>query len=136
MEQDKLLWKGDLNGRYTVRANVTLLEGTSYKTTPWKLLWNKLVPPKVSFFSWEVWWEKTLTTKHLKKRGFQLASRCPLCGKAEENLNHLLIHCPSLWSLWEGLIYVSGLCWLFPFAVKYLFLKWTSFSVRKKSKNL
>ena len=110
MEQDKLLWKGDLNGRYTIRANVTLLEGFSDRTTPWKMLWNNLVPLKVSFFAWEVWWEKILTTEHLKKRGFQLASRCPLCGKAEENLNQLLIHCPSVWSLWEGLIYVLDLC--------------------------
>ena len=30
-----------------------------------------------------------LTMEHLKKRGFQLASRCPLCGKALEELNHL-----------------------------------------------
>ena len=93
MEQDKLLWKGDLNGHYTGRANVTLMEGAMDKTAPCKLLWNNLVPPKVSFFAWEVWWEKILTTEHLKKRGFQLTSRCPLSGKAEENLNHLLIHC-------------------------------------------
>ena len=126
MEQDKLLWNGDLNGHYTVWANVTLLEGAADKTAPWKLLWN---------IAWEVWWEKILTTEHLKKRGFQLASRCPLCGKAEENLNHLLIHCPSVWSLWEGLIYVPGLRWVWPFTVKDLFF-WTSFPVRKKIKNL
>ena len=35
-------------------------------------------------------------TEHLKKRGFQLVSRCPLCGKAEDELNHILIHCPSV----------------------------------------
>ena len=29
-------------------------------------------------------------------RGFQLASKCPLCGKAKEELNHILIHCPSV----------------------------------------
>ena len=49
-------------GHYTVRANVNLLEGASVSTPPWKLLWNNLVPPKVSFFAWEVWWEKILTT--------------------------------------------------------------------------
>ena len=81
-------------------------------------------------------WEKILTIEHLKKRGFQLARRCLLCGEAKENLNHLLIHCPSVWSPWEGLIYVSGLCWVCPFTVKDLFLEWTSFPVRKKIKNL
>ena len=50
--------------------------------------------------------------EHLKKRGFQLASRCPLCGKAEEELNHLLIHCLSIWGLWEGLISIVGLEWV------------------------
>ena len=49
MEENKLLWKGDLNGKDTVRVSVTLLEGASNKTAPWKLLWNNLVPPKVSF---------------------------------------------------------------------------------------
>ena len=28
----------------------------------------------------------------LKKRGFQFASKYPLCGKADKELNHLLIH--------------------------------------------
>ena len=61
--------------------------------------------------------------EHLKKRGFQLASRCPLCGEAEENMNHLLIHCPSIWGLWEGLIYAPGFVWVCPFAVKDLLLE-------------
>ena len=39
-------------------------------TAPWKLLWNNLVPLKVSFFAWEVWWEKILTIEHIKKGGF------------------------------------------------------------------
>ena len=29
-----------------------------------------------------------------KKKGFQLASRCPLCKEDEENFDHLLLHCP------------------------------------------
>ena len=69
-----------------------------------KILWNSCVPPKVCIFAWEVWWGKVLTMDQLKKGGFQMASRCPLCGKAEEVLDHLLIHCPSIWGLWFGLI--------------------------------
>ena len=47
-----------------------------------------------------------LTMKLLKKRGFQLASRFLLCGKAEEELNHTA---PSVLGLWEGLISIPGI---------------------------
>ena len=95
-EKDKLFWKGDKECTYTVKANVTRLEKVSGRTAPMNMLWNSCVPPKVCFYAWEVWWGKVFTTKHLKKWGFQLANRCPLCGKAEEELNHILIHCPSV----------------------------------------
>ena len=49
-------------------------------------------------------------------------------------MNSLLIHCPSIWSLWEGRIHVLGLFWIRPFVVKDLLLKLTSFPVRKKIK--
>ena len=63
-----------------------------------------------------------LTTKNLKNRGFQLASRCPLCGKDEEELNHILIHCPSIWGLWEGLISIPNIDWVCPLLAKDLVL--------------
>ena len=108
-EKDKLFWKGDKEGRYTDKANVVRLEKVSGWSAPVNMLWNSCVPPKVCFYAWEVWWGKVLTMKHLKKRGFQLASRCPLCGKAEEELNHILIYCPTVWGLWEGLISIPGI---------------------------
>ena len=54
-ENDRLFWKGDKKGMYTVRANASLLEGDANKTAPVKILWNGCVPPKVYFFAWEVW---------------------------------------------------------------------------------
>ena len=81
---------------YTIRANAALLEGDNRSTPPLDMLWNNYMPPKVCFSMWEVWWGKVLTTENLKKRGFRLASKCPLCGKAEEELNHLFFHCPSI----------------------------------------
>ena len=84
---------------YTVRVNVVLLEDKLDRQAPMKMLWNSCVPPKVSFFAWEAWWGKVHTSMHLKKRGFHLASRCPLYSKADEELNPLLIHCPSVWGL-------------------------------------
>ena len=38
MEKNRLIWMRDSNGRYTIGANVTLLEGVSDRKAPWKLL--------------------------------------------------------------------------------------------------
>ena len=109
------------------------LEEVSGRTAPVNMLWNSCVTPKVFFYAWEVWWGKVLTTKHLKE-GFQLANRCPLCGKAEEELNHILIHCPSIWGLWEELISIPGIDWVCPLLAKDLLLGWSCFSIRKKAR--
>ena len=112
------------------------MEDNSRRTTPRNMLWNSCVPPKVCFFAWEAWWGRVLTTMHLKKRGFQMASRCPLCGRANEELNHLLIHCPSVWRLWEGLISIRGFSWACPYSKQNLFLGWFVFPIRERAKKL
>ena len=57
------------------------------------------IPSKMGFFAWKAWWDKVLTMSNLKRRGIPLASRCPLCGEAEEDIHHLLIHCSMIWEL-------------------------------------
>ena len=64
----------DKKGQYTVKANYKLLAGDDVHVLPADLIWNSCVPPKVSVFTWEVWWGKVLTINQLKKGGFQLTS--------------------------------------------------------------
>ena len=68
----------------------------------------------------------------LKKRGFQLESRCPLCKEVEENIDHILLHCPSVWGFGAALISLQGMEWVCPFLVKYLMVGWATFPIRKK----
>ena len=58
------------NGSFSVKTCFDLLEGGSQQLVPIKMLWNPIVPTKVRFFAWEVWWGKILTMDQLKKRGF------------------------------------------------------------------
>ena len=51
--RDRLFWKGDKNGMYTVKENYKRIEGGDVKVVPINLLWNSCVPPKVRFFAWE-----------------------------------------------------------------------------------
>ena len=85
---------------------------------PIKLIWNNRIPSKISFFAWEVWWDKILTMEQLKKRGRHLSSRCPLCGKDEERLDHLLLHCPKAYNLWALIFTIFRINGVLPRSIK------------------
>ena len=51
MVKDKMIWKGDVSGCFTVKAYFNLLEGASPYSVPTKMLWNPYVPSKVGFFA-------------------------------------------------------------------------------------
>ena len=74
--------------------------------------------------------------EQLKKRGYPLASKCPFCGKAEERLEHLLIHCLKIWGIWSVLSTLLGGDWACPSTVNGLFTGWNSSSMGKKENSL
>ena len=51
------------------------------------------VPTKATFFAWEAVWGKILTLDKLQRRGWYLPNRCYLCGRDEESVHHILLHC-------------------------------------------
>ena len=136
-ERDKKFWMMDKYEQYIVKACYRQLEGECSNIISEGLVWNSCIPPKVSVFLWEVWWGKVLTLNQLKKkRGFQLTSRCPLCHKDEESLEHLLIHCPTVWGIWVAIISLLGMDWVSPLPAKDLMMEWKAFPVRKKARKL
>ena len=133
---DSFWWNKAKNGGFSVITCFELLEGGSQQSVPVKMLWNPTVPTKVGFFAWEVWWGKILTMYQLKKRGFSLASRCGFCGKDEESLEHLFIHCPKVRCMWTVIFSLSGGGWACPFLVKDLIQGWLHLPMRKKDAKL
>ena len=117
-KKDRIVWKGNKNGQFSMKVYCSQLEVRPPLQAPTNIIWSPYVPTKVGFFAWKAWWGKVLTMQQLKKRGYQLASRCPFCRKEEEGLDHILIHCPSIWDLWVNLISVLGVSWFCPYAVK------------------
>ena len=74
--------------------------------------------------------------QQLKSRGYQLASIWPSCRRDEESLEHILIHCPSIWGLWADLFSVLGICWTCPFLVKDLICSGGQIPGRKNGRRL
>ena len=134
--RDRLLWKEVKDGIFIVKSSFVFLEGGRQQLVPVKMLWNPCVLTKVCFFAWEVWWGKVLTSNQLKKRGFSLASRCPFCGKAEEVMEHIFIHCPMIWRLWIALFVAHGDGWVSFLLVKDLIFGWDCLPSRKKEYRL
>ena len=62
LENDNMVWKGDVSGSFTVETYFNMLEGVSPHKVPCKMLWNQHIPSKVGFFAWELWWGKVLTS--------------------------------------------------------------------------
>ena len=50
LEKDKLIWKGDDSGSFTVKGYFNQLEEGSPCKVPYKMLWNSFIPSIVVFF--------------------------------------------------------------------------------------
>ena len=72
----------------------------------------------------------------LQKRGWQLPNCCFLCGCEEETVNHLLIHCIVVRVLWDIVLGLSGVQWVFPETVKEVLTSWRGPFVGKKRKKI
>ncbi|RVW80825.1 putative ribonuclease H protein [Vitis vinifera] len=91
--EDRMVWNETKDGIFSVKSCFNSLDHSSAVPFPWRIIWSTFVPTKVGFFAWEASWGKVLTQNQLKRRGWNLANKCPLCCDEEETINHILIHC-------------------------------------------
>ena len=53
---DKLIWKGNVSGVFTVEDYFNFMEEVPSCAAPIKILMNPHVPSMIRFFAWETWW--------------------------------------------------------------------------------
>ena len=129
-----LLLKNVKDDRFSVKLFYKFLVLPQISLFPSRCVWNPWVPTKVGFFAWEASLGKVLTLDQLKRRGRALANRCFLCGEEEETIDHLLIHCSKARILWDLLLAIFGVSWVFPLSVKETLLSWQGSFVDKRRK--
>ena len=136
-EEDSVFSKGGGHGIFGLKDAYNLLLVPNACAFPNKCIWVDKVPTKVVFFAWEATWGKILTLDRLQKRGWQLLNHCFLCGCEEENVNHILLHCIVVRVLWEIVLALFGVQWVFPESVKEVLFSWRDpFVGKKKEKDL
>ena len=77
-----------------------------------------------------------LTLDQLKRRGMTLANRCFMCEEEEETIDHLLIHCKFAKMLWDLLLSIVGISWVFSNTVLHTLIAWQGAAVGKKRKKI
>ncbi|RVW70045.1 hypothetical protein CK203_059033 [Vitis vinifera] len=113
-EEDSVFWKGGGSGIFGVKDTYILMVAPMTSLSRRRTFgWIRL-QPKLLFFAWEATWRKIFTLDSLKKRGWQLPNRCFLCGCEEETVNHILLHCTVVRVLWEIILALFGVPWVFP----------------------
>ncbi|WMV37951.1 hypothetical protein MTR67_031336 [Solanum verrucosum] len=127
-EADCLIWLRNKENKFTVKAAYRVLTTSNNQsgTLPWKMIWRGKIPHKVACFSWLLAREVVLTQDTLMKRGFNLCSRCFLCGKEAETISHLFLHCSWTDQLWNIFIILRGINWTMPGRVSDVLECWNS----------
>ena len=59
-----------------------------------------------------------------------------MCGCEEENVNHILLHCTVARVLWDIILALFGVHWVFPETVIEVLLSWRGSFVGKKRKKI
>ena len=76
-----------------------------------------------------------LTLDQLKRRGRALANRCFFCSVEEETTYHILVHCPIAKILWDFVLALVRVKWVFPLTMRETLLSWhVAFVCRKRKK--
>eukprot|EP00253_Pinus_taeda_P006425 PITA_06425 len=108
-EDDKLRWGLKGNGNFSLKEARNILEKDEQgEIQPWSSkVWDSLLWPKIRTFLWLLMRNKTLTCDNLCKKGFEGPSRCHMCLKEQESLNHIFNTCEwasQLWGWMEGIL--------------------------------
>ena len=91
---------------------------------PWQCIWSVKVPRMVSFFLWTAARDGILSIDNLFKKNFPLVNWCCLCWCDEETLNHLLLYCKFVHTLWSEVFSLFGVQWVLPKTVVSLLSAW------------
>uniref|UniRef100_M1CC58 Reverse transcriptase zinc-binding domain-containing protein n=1 Tax=Solanum tuberosum TaxID=4113 RepID=M1CC58_SOLTU len=127
-EQDRLIWKGERKGEFTVSSAYRELRPSEEQQAgwPWRMIWRTKIPYKVNFFTWLLAKEEVLTHENLNKRKHNLCSRCYLCEEQVETVNHLFLHCKWTDQLWQMFIHKRKIKWTKPGRITEVLKCWNS----------
>ncbi|KAJ9539578.1 hypothetical protein OSB04_026084 [Centaurea solstitialis] len=101
--EDKWEWSNSSDGGFsTKKVREMLGEGGSIGEESGGTLWCSAIPRKVNVFMWRARLGRLPTRSRLDKMGVDIDSiLCPRCGECVEDVDHALLKCEEIASLWS-----------------------------------
>jgi ribonuclease HI len=107
VKEDKLIWKGEKDGRYSVRSgyrNYMKHRNRGYgvrRVEGWSSIWKIHAPPKAKHLLWRVCRDCLPTRVRLRNRYVECQEECPLCLSCGEDEHHLFFNCDGVREAWH-----------------------------------
>ena len=120
---DTMVWQLNCSGVFDVRSFYKSLLKALSVFFPWQCICSVKVPRRVSFFLWTAARGGILTIDKPFKN-LPLVNWCCLCWCEEETVDHLLLHCKFVHTLWSEVFYLFGVQRVMPKIVVSLLSTW------------
>lgn len=105
-ESGIITWKPNPKG-FSIKYAISALH-QELSAEPWAPLVWEVVLPRHSFIAWSILNNSICTQNFLKKLKWELASRCILCSKDEEDLEHIFFNCSFAKWHWKVFFLKTG----------------------------
>lgn len=127
-ENDTLIWGLNSNGEFSNKSLCKKLFEERRTPIPDAIcgVWKGLVPYCIEVFVWTALLQKVKMKDKLKKMGIvsEEEAMCILCGKEEEEANHLFIHCEVSNDIWQWWLDQWDIAWCSPYSLLDVFSQW------------
>ncbi|XP_026411038.1 uncharacterized protein LOC113306300 [Papaver somniferum] len=102
-DRDRRIWTGTVTGDFTISSEVEVIRQKFHQIHWTKQVWDNSFHPSISCNLWKLARNITATDDNMKKRKFNIASRCILCKNEEETREHILWYCNFSEIIWKWL---------------------------------
>lgn len=116
-EADSRVWKPKPSSSFSSKSFYKAMESTVLVHSSCSQVWLGIVPPRVKAFCWLAVTCKISMANNLRRRGFSseaFSTMCYFCGREEESINHLFLHCDFASSLWGIFLKHCNVAWCLP----------------------
>ncbi|PWA96590.1 hypothetical protein CTI12_AA038580 [Artemisia annua] len=102
--EDGLLWNLDQHHSFSVKKLASLIDSNILKDHCFgrkSHAWSSLVPKKINIHIWRLATNRLPLLPKLLRLGINVTSvMCPLCNEVPESIEHIMVHCPKVNTIW------------------------------------